>query len=96
MNVTSVLTTWWALQSVLSGGMLGLFLLGAFARRTRKVQALVATLLGIAVVFWIVFGQTLTFGHQLIHLNLAIVFGTITLVLAGVLLCRLCSKEKTV
>ena len=96
MNVMSVLTTWWALQSVLSGGMLGLFLLGAFVRRTRKVQALVATLLGIVVVSWIVFGQTLTFGHQLIHLNLAIVFGTIMLVLAGVLLCYLWNKGKTV
>ena len=84
MNVTSVLTTWWAVQSVLSGGMLGLFLLGAFARRTRKAQAAVATVLGIAVVLWIVFGQTLTFGRQLIHLNLSIVFGTTTLVVVGV------------
>ena len=86
MNVTSVLTTWWALQSVLSGGMLGLFLLGAFARRTRKVQAAVATALGIAVVLWIVFGQTMMLEHQLIHLNLAIVLGTATLLLAAVLL----------
>jgi SSS family solute:Na+ symporter len=93
MNVTSVLTTWWALQSVLSGGMLGLFLLGAFARRTRKVQAAISTLLGMAAVFWIVFGQSLTFGRQLIHLNLAIVLGTVTLVLSGVLLCRLPSRK---
>ena len=87
INVTSVLTTFWALQSVLSGGMLGLFLLGAFVRRTRKVQAAIATVFGIAVVSWIVFGQSMTFGHQVIHLNLAIVLGTITLVLAGALLC---------
>jgi SSS family solute:Na+ symporter len=93
MNVTSVLTTWWALQSVLSGGMLGLFLLGAFARRTRKVQAAISTLLGMAAVFWIVFGQSLTFGRQLIHLNLAIVLGTVTLVISGVLLCRLPSRK---
>ena len=93
MNVTSVLTTWWALQSVLSGGMLGLFLLGAFVRRTRKMQAAVATALGIGVVLWIVFGQPLTFGHQLIHLNLAIVFGTVMLVLAGVLLGGLCRNN---
>lgn len=86
MNVTSVLTAWWALQSVLSGGMLGLFLLGAFARRTRKVQAAIATALGIAVVLWIVFGQAIVFGHQLIHLNLAIVLGTVTLFFAAVLL----------
>jgi len=93
MNVSSVLTTWWAVQSVLSGGMLGLFLLGAFARRTRKVQAAVATGLGIAVVLWIVFGQVLTFGHVIVHLNLAIVLGTLTLVLAGILLAALFGRK---
>jgi len=86
MNVTSVLTTWWAVQSVFSGGMLGLFLLGAFARRTGKVQAMVATGLGVLVVLWIVFGQTLTCGHQIVHMNLAMVLGTITLVFMGALL----------
>jgi SSS family solute:Na+ symporter len=85
MNVTSVLTTWWALQSVFSGGMLGLFLLGAFARRTRKAAAAAATALGIVAVLWIVFGQSVTFGRQLIHFNLSIVIGTVALVFAGAL-----------
>lgn len=40
-------------------------------------------MLGIVVVLWIVFGQTLTFGRQLIHVNLAIVLGTLTLVFCG-------------
>lgn len=88
MNVTSVLTTWWALQSVLSGGMLGLFLLSAFARRTGKAQAAVATVLGIVVVVWIVIGQSLTFGCSLVHVNLAIVLGTVAIVFAGGLLSR--------
>ena len=88
MNVTSVLTTWWALQSVLSGGMLGLFLLGTFVRRTGKAQAAVATVLGIVVVVWIVIGQSLTFGRSLVHVNLAIVLGTVTIVFAGGLLSR--------
>jgi len=88
MNVTSVLTTWWAVQSVLSGGMLGLFLLGAFSKRTKNAQAAAATILGIVVVLWIVFGQALTFGCQVIHLNLAIVFGTLTIVIVGHLLSR--------
>jgi len=89
MNVTSVLTTWWAVQSVVSGGMLGLFLLGAFARRTGKAQAAAATVLGIVVVVWIVVGQSLTFGRSLFHVNLAIVLGTVAIVFAGGLLsCR--------
>ena len=88
MNVTSVLTTWWALQSVLSGGMLGLFLLGTFVRRTGKAQAAVSTVLGIVVVVWIVMGQSLTFGRSLVHVNLAIVLGTVAIVFAGGLLSR--------
>lgn len=84
MNVSSVLTTWWAAQSVLSGGMLGLFFLGAFARRTRAVHAAVATVFGILTVFWIVFGAKLTGTSQMLHVNLSIVAGTLVLVFYGV------------
>ncbi len=86
MNVTSVLTTWWAVQSVFSGGMLGLFLLGAFGRRTGRVHAMVATILGILAVLWIVFGQKLSFGYQVVHMNLAMVIGTLALVFVGAVL----------
>jgi len=86
MNVTSVLTTWWALQSVLSGGMLGLFLLGAFARRTRPVQAAIATVLGVVAVGWVVFGPKLCDLPQTLHVNLAMVVGTLALVFTGFLL----------
>jgi SSS family solute:Na+ symporter len=86
MNVSSVLTTWWAAQSVLSGGMLGLFLLGAFARRTRAQHAAVATALGVITVFWIVFGSRLTGISSALHVNLSIVVGTVALVVSGVFL----------
>ena len=84
MNVSSVLTTWWAAQSVLSGGMLGLFLLGAFARRTHAIHAVVATVLGLITVFWIVFGAKFTGASQMLHVNLSIVAGTLMLVFSGV------------
>lgn len=80
MNVTSVLTAWWALQSVLSGGMLGLFLLGAFVPRVRAKAAAVATVVGILMVLWLTFGQSVP---PVLHLNLAMVVGTIVLVLVG-------------
>ena len=67
--------------------MLGLFLLGAFARRTGKAQAAVATALGIVVV-WIVIGQSQTFGRSLVHVNLAIVLGTVAIVFVGGVLSR--------
>lgn len=86
MSVTSVLTTWWALQSVLSGGMLGLFLLGAFAKRTRPAQAAIATAVGVLAVAWIVFGPKLLALPQLLHVNLAMVVGTVALVLTGFVL----------
>ena len=94
MNVSSVLTTWWAAQSVLSGGMLGLFLLGAFAKRTRAVHAAVATALGVLTVFWIVFGAKLTGASQILHMNLSIVAGTLTLVVAGVFLPLFAKSKK--
>ena len=94
MNVSSVLTTWWAAQSVLSGGMLGLFLLGAFAKRTRAVHAAGATALGVLTVFWIVFGAKLTGASQILHMNLSIVAGTLTLVVAGVFLPLFAKSKK--
>ena len=94
MNVTSVLTTWWAVQSVLSGGMLGLFLLGAFSLRTRKAQAVAATVAGMAVVIWIVFGQRLTCGSVVIHVNLSIVLGTLAFVVLGTLLTGWKARRK--
>ena len=95
MNVSSVLTAWWAAQSVLSGGMLGLFLIGAFARRTRAAHAAVSTVLGVLTVFWIVFGAKLTGVSQVLHVNLSIVAGTLVLVFSGVFLPLLCPKPIT-
>jgi len=79
----TVLGMWYTLQGVLSGGMLGLFLIGAFSRRTRAAQALVAVLCGVAVVAWIAFGQRFFPLPHPLHVNLSIVLGTLTIVFAG-------------
>lgn len=86
VNVQSVLTTWWGLQSVLSGGMLGLFLLGFFARRATSSHAAVATVLGIFTVLWITFAPKVLSVPPILHVNLAIVLGTVMLVISGTLL----------
>lgn len=86
MNVKSALTVWWAMQSVLSGGMLGLFLLGVFVKKTRPAQAVIATVLGLLTVVYISFGQRILPLPSFIHLNLAIVLGTITILLTGFIL----------
>ena len=77
IGVESALSTWWMLQSVLSGGMLGLFLLGCVSKRVSKGQAVVATVLGVITVAWVLFGQTA------LHPNLSIVLGTVVLFASG-------------
>ena len=89
MNVRSALTAWWSMQSVLSGGMLGLFLLGIFSRRTTSAQAAIATVLGVLVVIYITFGQKIIPLPGFIHLNLSIALGTLTLFLTGFILASL-------
>ncbi len=94
MNVKSALTAWWGMQSVLSGGMLGLFLLGAYSKRTTSTQAAVATVLGVLVVVFITFGQSLLHLSPLLHVNLSIALGTLTLFLTGWLLATCKKKSK--
>ncbi len=77
IGVESALSTWWMLQSVLSGGMLGLFLLGCASKRTTSPQAVIATLVGVATVAWVVFFQ------KTFHPNMSIVLGTIALLVSG-------------
>ena len=95
MNVQSALTAFWALQSVLSGGMLGLFLLAIMCRRSRGLHAVVATLLGISVIAWVTFGQPLTGFSFRLHVNLAIVLGTVALVATGAALSAIVKGEQT-
>ncbi len=83
INIQSVLTTWWALQSVLSGGMLGLFLLSFFFGRVSSMQAAIATGLGILTVMWITFAPRVLGVPAFLHVNLSIVLGTLVLVLSG-------------
>lgn len=83
MNVRSALAAFWALQSVLSGGMLGLFLLALLSRRAAGIQALVGTLCGFAAILWVAFGQKMLPLPFLLHVNLAIVLGTVVSVFVG-------------
>jgi SSS family solute:Na+ symporter len=86
MNVKSALTAFWAFQSVLSGGMLGLFLLAMLSKRSNGTHAAVSTLVGLFFVAWVTFGQAWTGLSFRLHVNLAIVFGTVALVVTGALL----------
>ncbi len=79
----TVLGMWYTLQGVLSGGMLGLFLIGAFSRRTRRTQAIVAVTCGFLVLIWTTFGQTILPLPRPLHVNLSIVLCTLAIVVTG-------------
>ena len=57
MGVKSVLDAWWTLSGVFAAGMLGLFLLGLFSRRTGSPAAATGVVIGVLVVLWISLSQ---------------------------------------
>lgn len=53
INVQSVLEAWWKLASVFSGGMLGLFLLGAFVKVVNVKGAIIGVIVGLISILWL-------------------------------------------
>ncbi len=90
MQVKSALDAWWALSSIFSGGMLGLFLLGYFSKKATNLHAVIGVIAGLIVIFWI----SLSPSNNLLHTNLSIVFGTLAIFLIGFFL-GLIIKRKT-
>lgn len=94
VGVQNVLDTWWALASIFSGGMLGLFLLGFLSSRVQNIHAAIGVLVGGLVIMWMslspLFFTTpgLLDWKSPLHINLTIVFGTIAILLTGFLSVR--------
>ncbi|MDG1276574.1 MAG: sodium:solute symporter [Algoriphagus sp.] len=91
-GVNSALETWWALASIFSGGVLGLFLLGFIVRKTSSRQAGFAVLGGVLVIGWmslpaiIKLTATEVSWSQPLHSNMTIVMGTMTIFVIGFVL----------
>lgn len=83
-KVRSTLDAWWALSSIFSGGMLGLFLLGYMSRKATSVYAAIGVLAGIVVICWISLSPT--YFSSKLHTNMAIVLGTASIFIIGFLL----------
>jgi len=93
MRVKSALDAWWAMQSIFSGGMLGLFLLGYFSKKARNPEAALGVVLGLLVIAWIsVFQKWWPLSVKL-HNNLAIVLGTTAIFVAGFALAAVFRKK---
>jgi SSS family solute:Na+ symporter len=97
INVKSALDAWWKLASVFSGGMLGLFLLGAFSRKSNAQGAIIGVICGVAVIAWMSLSSLADdpsrYGNSF-HSYLTIVFGTLTIFLAGFLVSWLIRPKK--
>ncbi|HLW20736.1 MAG TPA: sodium:solute symporter [Cyclobacteriaceae bacterium] len=94
-GVESALDTWWALASIFSGGILGLFLLGFICKNIKEAYALIGVVVGVLVIGWMSLSPVFfTDGlwssfRSPFHANLTIVFGTTAIFLTGFLLSRL-------
>lgn len=94
-GVTSALSAYWALASIFSGGMLGLFLLAYIGKNVKRIPAAIGVILGIIVIAWmslspVIFTDGLFISFRSpFHANLTIVFGTLVIFLCGFLLSKI-------
>ena len=98
INISSALDAWWTLSGIFGGGMLGLFLLGLISRRADNPVAVTSVVLGLLVIVWMTFspmmnnpGLVALKSH--FHAFLIPVFGTLTILLSGLLIGRFKKKK---
>jgi len=100
VGVESVLDAWWALASIFSGGMLGLFLLGYISKKATRGNAVIAVVAGVLIITWMSLSPIYFTGEKLItfksqfHANLTIVFGTVIIFLTGFILSNFINRKK--
>ena len=93
IDVKSILDVWWKYASILSGGMLGLFLLGIFSNIKTNTNAILGLIFGIlAILILTLYPVLFEKREHLAHSYLATVIGTLVIFLTGILMYFL--KEK--
>jgi SSS family solute:Na+ symporter len=89
---------WQTLAGILSGGMLGLFILGMISRKAGNAVGIISTLLGVIVIVWMTMSKTCPdfFGKYLYTWNsyLIPVIGTLVILFAGFALSRIIRIKK--
>jgi len=94
IRAQGILETWWTIQGIFAGGMLGLFLLGIISRRASNPGAIVGVTAGVLVISWLslpaLFGDMVPDAlRNPLHTHLTIVIGTATIILVGMLATKL-------
>jgi SSS family solute:Na+ symporter len=99
MQVKSALDAWWALSSIFSGGMLGLFLLGFVSQKVKSFDAAIGVVAGVLVISWVSLspvyftdGVWVQFKSTL-HTNLAIVVGTMAIFIVGFIVAGIIGRN---
>lgn len=90
IRAEGVLDTWWEIQGVFAGGMLGLFLLGMISRRVQNPGAIAGVVAGVLVIAWLSMPSLLGDAvpeaiRNPLHGNLTIIIGTATILVVGLL-----------
>ncbi|WP_425638251.1 sodium:solute symporter [Algoriphagus yeomjeoni] len=99
-GVNSALDAWWALSSIFSGGILGLFLLAFVVKKASSKAATLGVLCGVVVIGWMSLSAVVLKGTSLegfqntLHTNLTIVMGTLTIFIVGFILTSLFQNKK--
>lgn len=90
INVSSALDAWWILSGILGGGMLGLFLLGLISRKANSPIAAAGVIFGLLVIAWMTMSPQIESWPNTLkshfHAFLIPVFGTLTILITGLLL----------
>lgn len=90
--VDNALDAWWALSSICSGGVLGMFLLAYLCPHAKNPEAVISVIAGVASLILIALQTKLTEWMnipQFIHINLGIVVSTLIIFFLGFLLSSL-------
>lgn len=88
-HAKNVLDIWWQLSGIFAGGMLGLFLLGLIVKRAGNVAAITGVSIGVLVIFWLSSAWVPENLKPVLHANLTIVVGTLTIFLVGLGVSRI-------
>lgn len=95
--VNNALEAWWALSSVCSGGVLGMFLLAYLCPKAGKSHVIPGVIIGVASLILIALQTKLTDWLGLppfVHINLSIVISTLLIFLTGFLLVSAHGQKK--
>lgn len=95
--VDNALDAWWALSSVCSGGVLGMFLLAYLCPTAKEQHVVPGVIVGVAALILIALQTKLTDWWnipQFVHINLSIVISTLLIFFIGFIGVRFLNKNK--